>query len=115
MELKMTEVTGFRASPQQAACWSGAANHPYWSILQLQVDGPCDRDLIAGRLKSMVESEEILRTRLCAVPGMALPIQQIDASAPADLHHDNSGMGDDCPLYVSLRQVGDERHVLTLR
>lgn len=111
----MTEVTGFRASPQQASCWSSAANHPYWAILQLQIDGPCDRDFIARRLKSLVESEEILRTRLCAVPGMALPIQQIDASAPADLHHDNSAMGDDCPLYASLRQVGEERHVLTLR
>lgn len=103
----MTEVSGFRASPQQAVCWSlmaGDADHPYWASLELQIEGPCDVQAFERRLQALEQFEEILRTRLCTLPGMQLPIQQIDADAPVAR-----------VLQANLRQSGDGRHALHLR
>lgn len=114
----MTEVTGFRASPQQAACWSlqdSAASHPYWASLQLQFDGPCDTAAIGARFQALVQAEEILSTRLCTLPGMRLPIQQIGACIAPVLQLDNGQQQDGSALHAALRQVSAGRHVLELR
>ncbi|WP_167399921.1 non-ribosomal peptide synthetase [Massilia violaceinigra] len=114
----MTEVTGFRASPQQAACWSlqdGAASHPYWASLRLQIDGPCDTAAINARFQALVQAEEILSTRLCAVPGMRLPIQQIGGATAPVLQLGEAQQQDASALQANLWQIGDQRHVLALR
>ncbi|MES2740503.1 MAG: amino acid adenylation domain-containing protein [Pseudomonadota bacterium] len=122
----MTEVTGFRASPQQAACWAlqdGAASHPYWASLRLEFDGPCDPAAIDARLRALVETEEILRTRMCAVAGMRWPVQQIGAAiAPVLREDDAADQGQEQnqdqnlqALHASLGKAANQRHVLTLR
>ncbi len=88
----MTAVTGFRLSPQQAACWrlsQEAATSPYHACLQLQIDRPLDLAVLSSRFQILSAQEEILRTRLQSLPGMQLPIQQIEDSALAELHHED--------------------------
>ena len=88
----MSELTGFRISPQQAAIWRarrGRVDHPYWSVLQLAVDFAgelagdfaIDEALLAERLAALGAREEILRTRLASLAGMAQPIQVIGERA----------------------------------
>lgn len=118
----MNQVSGFRASPQQAACWSlqgDAASHPYWSTLQLKIDGACNTAAIQARFQTLLETEEILRTRLCSVAGMAWPIQQINERATATfdlcMPAPDSPVLADCALAINLWQVAGNEHVLALR
>lgn len=83
----MTTVTGYRISPQQAAWWRLTRNDPcqaYGFHLQCLVHSPFDPAALTERLAALTEEEEILRTRLQALPGMEWPVQVIDAAgAPA--------------------------------
>ncbi|HZX19199.1 MAG TPA: amino acid adenylation domain-containing protein, partial [Pseudomonas sp.] len=76
----MSALTGFRISPQQARAWrdtqqQARANAASWLLIEpAQAPTPAE---IEARLQGLGEREEILRTALHAVPGMALPIQVI--------------------------------------
>ncbi|SDK20931.1 non-ribosomal peptide synthetase [Pseudomonas indica] len=77
----MSALTGFRISPQQARAWRdaqhGAPSHA-GSRLVIDVARAPSTAEIEARLSDLAQREEILRTALHAVPGMALPIQVIE-------------------------------------
>lgn len=77
----MSALTGFRISPQQARAWRDARHNAADSAgncLVVEVAQAPSAAEIDARLQAMAEREEILRTVLQAVPGMALPIQVIE-------------------------------------
>lgn len=77
----MTTVIGYRISPQQAAWWRLAQDGPWQTYgfhLQCLVRGPLDPAGLSQRLIALSAQEEILRTRLQALPGMEWPVQVID-------------------------------------
>lgn len=77
----MSALTGFRISPQQARAWRDARHNAAdsaGSYLVVEVAQAPSAAEIDARLQALAEREEILRTVLHAVPGMALPIQVIE-------------------------------------
>lgn len=116
----MTEMSGYRTSPQQAAGWkaqAGAAGHPYWATLTVHLDGPCDMRDLQSRFDALLQSEEIFRTRLRSMPGLALPLQLIGESADSVLLVGDAEDPADASrtLVAHLRQLGDQRVELVLR
>ncbi|MFP6851335.1 MAG: amino acid adenylation domain-containing protein [Pseudomonas sp.] len=77
----MSALTGFRISPQQARAWRDIqqqvlVNAANWLVIEpLRAPSPVE---IEARLQELGEREEILRTALHALPGMAVPIQVIE-------------------------------------
>ncbi|MET0355631.1 MAG: amino acid adenylation domain-containing protein [Cellvibrio sp.] len=85
----MSALTGYRISPQQAAWWqqsSREAHSSNASWLSFKVEGALSAQIINARLQELSQREEILRTRLDALPGMALPIQVIQDSVEIPFH-----------------------------
>lgn len=131
----MSAVTGFRISPQQAAAWrqQQAPGAPrYGSVLQIALEGTLDTEQSFQRLAQLSSSEEILRTRFEALPGMALPIQSIaEETLISFALEDLRGLSSDdqeqklrqwrslsdvqAPLSVILARRTDHHYVLTLR
>ncbi len=131
----MSAITGFRISPQQYVCWrlqQGRVIHPCWSVLQLMIDGVMEPTLLAQRLAMLGATEEVLRTRLHSLPGMAQPIQIIEERAELPLcYEDLQGQPVEAQrrqldawrtpaatpesLTVILARLGESHHALTLR
>ena len=80
----MSTSTGFRLSPQQAALAARIGRqrtHGHGSLLQLALPRILDPGALAARLATCMADAEILRTRIEHVPGLAQPVQVIDAEA----------------------------------
>lgn len=80
----MSTVTGYRISPQQAAYWQQCRDSDFqhgFTYLSVGLKQATDEQLLRDRLQQLVAREEILRTRLHSLPGMALPIQMIEETA----------------------------------
>ncbi|MEC4561919.1 non-ribosomal peptide synthetase [Pseudomonas inefficax] len=85
----MSALQGFRISPQQAAVYPHSGNtsaHPFGCHLQWQLDHPVSVEALEQRLAELVTANEILRTRLVAVPGLRLPVQVIDETARLEVN-----------------------------
>lgn len=131
----MSAIIGFRISPQQSLCWrlqQGRESHPCWSVLQFTIDGVVNPTLLAQRLAALGATEEVLRTRLHSLPGMAQPIQIIEERAELPLcYEDLRGQPAEAQrrqldawrtpvsapesLTVILARLGESHHALTLR
>ncbi len=125
----MSALTGFRISPQQARAWRDAQHGARGSRLVIDVTrGPSAAE-IEARLYDLAEREEILRTALHAVPGMALPIQVIEdqprvafatedwrdeGAAQRDARLAETTLAQDSVLSVRYVRVADERWLLCL-
>lgn len=128
----MSALTGFRISPQQARAWRDAqhgATGRAGSRLAIEVAQPPSAAEIEARLRDLGQREEILRTVLHAVPGMALPIQVIEdqprvAFATADWRDEGAAQRDvrlaeatlapGSVLSVRYARVAEERWLLCL-
>jgi len=85
------EAQGFRVSPQQRRAWAlvraeGRARTAYGVRAAVAIDGPLETEALGRALGRMAERHEILRTRLVAPTGMALPLQEIAEPAAAKPH-----------------------------
>lgn len=125
----MATVTGFRVSPQQAAWWreNQTQNGALTVCVELELREPVAEDQLRHRLRQLGADEEILRTRLEQVPGMALPIQVIDASSEIPLLTEDFSTFTEAeqaawetsltgrPLQVTLAKTGKGRDLLLLK
>lgn len=130
-----TSLTGFRLSPQQAALVphiAGQRIHGFGCLLQLELQQPVEPEHVAARLATCIADAEILRTRIEPVPGLAQPVQVIDAEAvlPFAVEDLRELPEAECqarleafrtlprhwtrPLSVSLLQLSNARQVLEL-
>ncbi len=77
---------GFRLSPQQRQLWRLMEACPevsFDSWCVVEVEGSLDVAVLQRAAASVVASHEILQTRFCRVPGMAVPVQEVvPATAP---------------------------------
>lgn len=131
----MSTVTGFRISPQQAAWWQYNQDQqhlPQINWLQAEIKQPLDEKTLKERLQCLTEREEILRTRLHSLPGMALPVQVIEdqASVSLDVVDCRNISGEqqaillqelrsrtvqDSPLHVTLIKQDERRNSLLIK
>ena len=96
---KQAQVEGFRLSPQQARLWSVQGDSACGSFRVggvVSLRGVCDQERLNQVFASLVQQNEILRTRFECLPGMRVPVQVIDEQAvPTIEYHDASGRAED--------------------
>src|SRR5436305_2711441 len=76
---------GFRLSPQQRRLWAlqGDESGPgYHAQLEILLEGPLDRELLASSIVGLIGRHEVLRTVFRRLPGMALPLQVVEDEQP---------------------------------
>lgn len=75
---------GFSLSPQQRHLWSlqqASATQPYRVQGAILIEGALDRKRLELAWRSIVESNEILRTTFQTLPGMTFPVQVVTGDA----------------------------------
>lgn len=90
----MSALTGFRISPQQASWWQAqqSLDKPAAALcnqLVISTDTALSTAQLQQRLDQLATEEEILRTRLETLPGMAQPIQVIDDYSSLQIQQQN--------------------------
>jgi amino acid adenylation domain-containing protein len=78
-------IEGFRLSAQQAAMWLAGRGRPEGRICcTTSIIGPPDEAALHAALETLVADHDVLRTRVCGLPGMTLPLQVVggDAAVP---------------------------------
>ncbi len=78
----MTEVVGFRLSPQQRRLWDLADGPAYRAQCALWLEGPLALRALEKALAALVARHQILRTALARQPGVRLPLQSVFAAPP---------------------------------
>ncbi len=80
-------IEGYRLSPQQRHLWTQQADSelPYRVQLALLIEGKLDEQALKQSLQSIVDRHEIYRTSFRSIPGVSLPLQVINDSAPVSL------------------------------
>ncbi len=140
MKAQEEVLSGFRTSAQQRHLWalSPAVSGPYRAKVAVTIDGELDRAALLAALSAVVEHHEILRTGLCCLPGMTVPVQVIadparqemepvdlTALAPGEQERELDALwerlstrpldvGGGRPLLASLVALDVARHVLLL-
>ncbi|HSF43791.1 MAG TPA: non-ribosomal peptide synthase/polyketide synthase [Thermoanaerobaculia bacterium] len=133
----ISDLTGFRLSPQQEHLWRAQGSRPARGFAcqgLLELRGPLDRGRLRHAVERTVERHEILRTSFQRLPGMSLPIQVIqDRGGVLWSEPETSGtdeaeaerlltearrfpfpLEDGTALQASLISLGEERHALLL-
>jgi amino acid adenylation domain-containing protein/non-ribosomal peptide synthase protein (TIGR01720 family) len=92
----LTQIEGFRLSPQQRRVWKlrGAAGGACVVRCAVAVEGALSREALAAALARVVARHEILRTAYHRQPGIDVPLQVIDArgAAPSLTFEDATGL-----------------------
>ncbi|MGI2902885.1 amino acid adenylation domain-containing protein [Tolypothrix sp. VBCCA 56010] len=75
----ISEMQGFRLSPQQKHLWhlQESDNFPYCSQCAVLIEGNLEIDTLRVALEQVVNRNEILRTNFHCLPGMTIPLQVI--------------------------------------
>ena len=71
------EIEGFRLSPQQRDLWrlAGRGDDAVYRVwCAAWIDGTLDHGALAEALRQVISRHEILRTRICAISGLELPL-----------------------------------------
>jgi amino acid adenylation domain-containing protein len=114
----MSELTGFLVSPQQASWWrtlEPSAISENVNRIELKLHSAMSVQVLNTRLHAVAEVEEILRTRLQILPGMAQPIQSIDDSVDLQVQeHDWRALNLD-QQYLAKQQVFQAASYATLQ
>ncbi|MQY02119.1 non-ribosomal peptide synthetase [Actinomadura macrotermitis] len=79
-----TALEGFPLSPQQRHAWRSheATGRPVPALTcAVDIDGDLDREALRGAVSALVRRHEILRTAFRPVPGLAVPVQVVNATA----------------------------------
>lgn len=127
-------IEGYHLSPIQRRLWMLAGDectNVYRVHATVAVRGSLNRDVLQKSFQMAVQHNEILRTELCVLPGMALPVQVIDDdgrfSEIQELKTGESGLdkvfsaaaaegasSDHSALEVKLASVDARSHLLTI-
>ncbi|MBW4592770.1 MAG: amino acid adenylation domain-containing protein [Brasilonema angustatum HA4187-MV1] len=75
----ISQMQGFRLSPQQKHLWhlQESDNFPYCSQCAVLIEGNVEIDTLKIALEEVVNRHEILRTNFHCLPGMTIPLQVI--------------------------------------
>jgi amino acid adenylation domain-containing protein/FkbM family methyltransferase len=77
---EMSQLAGFRLSPQQRRLWAEGQRHGSdWqrSLAAVVIEGDLDRSALRAAVEAVVGQHEILRTRFYSLPGSPFPLQVI--------------------------------------
>jgi hypothetical protein len=84
MNSEMT--TGFRMSPQQRFVWGlREGGQDFVAQCAVRIEGPLSKEVLERALQHVIERHENLRTTFHRPAGMRIPLQVIQATAPATL------------------------------
>jgi amino acid adenylation domain-containing protein/non-ribosomal peptide synthase protein (TIGR01720 family) len=140
-ELQRAAGEGFRLSPQQERLWSigQRKNQPaYRAACVVQIQGDLQPEVLKQAIQKTVARHDVLRTSICYLPGMTIPLQLIGKTAKANIHerdlrncdsqiqdaqitdrlmqakHAEYDAEREAPLSVELLTLSSSRHVLLL-
>ncbi len=99
---------GFRLSPQQEHVWHALQSAPAGLLVvqaRFVISGELDRRRLVKAVETVVERQEILRTRFPLLPSLSIPVQAIEDSADVSWHElDLAGRPEDLdPLCEDIR------------
>jgi hypothetical protein len=83
--MQLSEITGFRISPQQKQLFLSQAKSSFMTQGRLQLLGDLDESHLRTCLVQLIRDHEILRTEYHRLPGTVLPLQVIEEKASLNL------------------------------
>jgi amino acid adenylation domain-containing protein len=77
--------SGFHLSAQQRQAWLSHHGHPAAAQCVAELEGPVDARRLETALRATIDRHEILRTTFSRPPGMTVPLQVVNLTAPVSL------------------------------
>ena len=102
-QVKPTPIEGFPLSPPQARAWRGR-NHGTIAntIVWVRLDSSVDSQQLCNQIEQTIQQDPQFSTGFDALPGMALPVQVLDANIPL------------CEFFVSDTLIDIEQEIARL-
>jgi amino acid adenylation domain-containing protein/non-ribosomal peptide synthase protein (TIGR01720 family) len=114
----LTMPAGFELSVIQKELWSSGNVSDLYSQLTIEITGDLDKAKLAGAIASVINKNEVLRSRLLASEDSIFPFQftvdEVDVDLQADLDAAYDPQNDE-PVRFNVETIAADKHLLTMR